>query len=116
MSNELLLPELFSHPENYLGHRVVVSAVLVLCGGECYLVPNIDSHDAIQRIEIYAPGLEKKLDVSVGGWVGGTASYFDKVKIVGILRDGTTRRNSLSISDIESLVLYRDEDIYTIFG
>ena len=70
MSNELLLSELLSNSKNYLGHRVIVNAVLVLCGGECYLVPNADSHDAIQRIEIYAPGLEKILDVSVGGWGG----------------------------------------------
>ena len=116
MSNETPLPELFSHPENFLGQRVAIDAVLVLRGGECYLVPNIDSHDAIQRIEVCATGLEKKLDATVGGWVGGPASYFDSVKIVGTLQDGTARRNQLAISNIESLVLYRDDDIYTIFG
>lgn len=116
MSNELLLTELFSHPGEFLGQRVVISAVLVIRDGECYLVPSIESRDAIQRIEVYAPGLEKKLDASVGGWVGGPASYFDTVKIVGTLQDGTTRRNPLAISNIESLVLDRDEEIYTILG
>ena len=114
MNNELLLSELFSRTEEFLGHRVAISAVLVIQGGECYLVPNIDSHDAIQRIEVFAPDLEKKLDASVGGWVGGPASYFDTVKIVGKIQDGTTQRSSLSISDIESLVLIRDEENFTI--
>lgn len=114
MGGELPFPEIFSNPEKLLGHRVVVNAVLVIRGGECYLVPSIDSHDAIQRIEVCAPGLEKKLDASVGGWVGGPASYFDTVNIVGTLQDGTTRRNPLAIINIESLALYRDEEIYAI--
>lgn len=114
MSNELLLPELFAHQEDFLRLSVNISAVLVIRGGECYLVPSLDSYDAAQRVEIFAPSLEKKLDASVGGWVGGVASYFDKVKIVGILRNGTTRRNLLSISDVSLVVLYRDEEIYEI--
>ena len=114
MGGELVVSELFAHPEKLLGQCAIINAVLVLRGGECYLVPSLDSHDALQRVEIYAPGLEEKLNASVAAWVGGPAIYFDTVKIAGILQAGTTRRNSLSISDLRSLVLYRDDDTYKI--
>jgi hypothetical protein len=114
MGSESVISEIFADPEKLLGQNVVINAVLVLRGGECYLVPSLDSHDAVQRIEIYAPGLERRLESSVGGWVGGPASYFDAVKIAGVLRAGTTRRNPLSISDLCSLVLYRDDETYQI--
>lgn len=114
MGSESVISEIFAHQEKLLGQSVVISAVLVLRGGECYLVPSLDSHDAVERIEIYAPGLEKRLNASVGGWVGGPAIYFDTVKVVGVLHSGTTRRNPLSISDLRSLVLYRDGETYQI--
>lgn len=114
MGSESVMTEVFAHQDELLGQRVVINAVLVLRGGECYLVPSLDSHDAVQRIEIYAPGLERKLNASVSGWVGGPAIYFDTVKIAGVLRSGTTRRNPLSISDLCSLVLYRDDETYQI--
>lgn len=114
MGSESVIAEIFAHPEKLLGQSVVINAVLVLRGGECYLVPSLDSHDALQRIEIYAPGLEEKLNASVACWVGGPAIYFDTVKIAGVLQAGTTRRNPLSISDLCSLVLYRDDETYQI--
>ena len=114
MSGELTVPELFTQAESLLGKCVIINAVLVLRGGECYLVPNLDSHDASQRIEVYAPGLEEKLNASVAGWVGGPAIYFDTVKITGVLRLGTTRRNRFSVCDTSLLVLYRDDEVYKI--
>lgn len=114
MGSESVISEIFAHSEKLLGKSVAINAVLVLRGGECYLVPSLDSHDTVQRIEIYAPGLEEKLHASVACWVGGSAIYFDTVKVAGVLRAGTTRRNPLSISDLCSLVLRRDDETYRI--
>jgi hypothetical protein len=114
MNCELTVPELLAQPETLLGHRVVLDAILVLRGGECYLVSNLDAHESRERIEVFAPGLERELNASVAGWIGGPAIYFDKVKISGVLRAGTTRRSPYSISDLGMLVLYRDEEVYKI--
>jgi hypothetical protein len=109
---------LFSGSEERLqafyGKLVNVSAMLAIRGGECFLIPETGSIESIFRIEIYAPGLEKKLDLLIGGWVGGPAAYLDMVEVTGILREGTTRRNYVSISDIESLILHRDGQRFVV--
>lgn len=96
------------------GKLVSVSATLAIRGGECFLIPENSSIDSLFRVEIYAPGLEKKLDLMVGGWVGGPAVYFDRVELTGVIREGTTRRNYVSISDIESLILNRDGERFVL--
>jgi hypothetical protein len=106
--------EIFSHPESFLGQRVAINCALVIRGGECYLASSIDAYDSIQRIEIFSPGLEEKLNLLVGGWVGGPANYLDTVEITGTLSKGTTQKYPLSISNIKSLKLSRDDESYLI--
>lgn len=113
-NQEFSVSELIENKEILIGKRVTINAVLVLRGDECYLTQDFDLYDNIQRIKVYPPEIEEKLTSSVPCWVGGPATYFDSVKIVGVLRTGTTRKNTLSISDISLLVLYRDEEIYEI--
>lgn len=52
----------------------------------------------------------------VGGWVGGPASYLDQVEVTGVIQEGTTRRGPASISEIEMITLYRDNDVYVVSG
>lgn len=114
MNQEFTVMEVIENKEALIGKCVTIKAVLVLRGEDCYLTQNFDSYNDTQRIKVYPPEIEEKLTSSVPCWVGGPATYFDSVKIVGVLRTGTTRKNTLSIRDISLLVLYRDEEIYEI--
>ncbi|WP_261466744.1 hypothetical protein [Serratia fonticola] len=114
INQEFMVFELFKNQEDLIGQRVAINTVLVIRGEECYLTQNFDLNTDTQRINIHSPEIEEKLSSSIPCWVGGPATYFDTVKIVGVLRNGTARRNSLSISDVSLVVLYRDEGIYEI--
>ncbi len=118
MENKLNLSTLFANPNIFLGQKVTLDAVLVVKGGECYLVPSFESRDRNfddpHRVEIYSPGLEKRLTQLVDFFIGGLVGYFDTVEITGRLEKGTTVKNAFSISSPESLVLFRDGKIYKI--
>jgi len=114
MRTEFLFAEIFAHPKDFYGKHVGVKAVLVVKGGECYLVQNFKSYAPAQRIEVFSPRLEEKLDKMVGAWVGEPASYFEKVVISGVLQEGTTRKCLFSICDLTALEVVREGNAYTV--
>jgi hypothetical protein len=114
MRTEFLFAELFAHPISFFGNYADVKAALVVRGAECYLVQNFRSQDPIQRIEVFAPGLERKLDACVGPLVGRESSYFDTVIIGGLLQVGSTRRSQFSMSNLSLLKLFREKQEYSI--
>lgn len=96
--------------------KVTVNAILIIRGGECYLVPGNTNYESPDRMELYCPNLETLLDEAVGGWVGGPASYYDNVVITGVIKKGTTTINPISISQIEQFKIIRDEETYEIIN
>lgn len=114
VNQDFTVSDLFENQDNLISQRVVVNAVLILSGEECYLTQHFDLFDNTQQIKVHSPEIIEKLSSSVPCWVGGPATYYDSVKIIGVLQSGITQRNLLSISDISLLVLYRDEEIYEI--
>jgi hypothetical protein len=94
--------------------NVTIKAAIVIRGRECFLVKDLESLDSDYRIEVFSPGLEKKFDLLIGGWVGGPVSYFDLVTISGTLSFGTTRRDVASISNITHLSLERDGELFSL--
>lgn len=95
------LPEL-------IGQELVLSGYLVIRGRGCFLVNESRYPFPESRVEVHCPGLEDSLDGVAGGWVGGVASYFDRVNIQGVLEASTTAGDLASISQISSLTLVRD--------
>lgn len=98
----------------YLGEVISTRAVLVIREGRAVVVPDFGSVDAGSAVEIFFPGLEKLLDLRVGGWVGGPASYFDAVEITGLLSEATTRAQQLALSSIRRLILERDAEVHIV--
>lgn len=96
--------------EKLIGANVSIDAVLVIQGGEAYLVESVEMSESLQRIPVHCPGLELQLDLSVGGWMGGAYLYLDPVKVDGRLEAGTVRKNRLVLSDVTELTLTRDDE------
>lgn len=97
-----------------LGTVVSTRAALLIRGARAVLVPSLESVDAGATVEIYSPGLEKLLDLKVGGWVGGPASYFDMVEVTGILAEATTRIGAFSLAGLSRLILERDGEVHVV--
>lgn len=112
--SDLIFGNGMAERSSLIGERVDVRAVLVLRGSECFLIRDKSSVDDGVRIEIYHPGLEDELDLRVGGWVGGPASYLDHVEISGRLERGTARRSPLSICEIDRLSLERAGEEFVV--
>lgn len=100
--------------EPLFGKNLAMRATLVLRGEECYLAVNSENSLSSERIEIFCPGLEKRLELIVPMWVGGPAAYLDAVEISGKLDRATTRSRLASISSISRLVLFREDETYEI--
>lgn len=96
--------------EKLIGANVSIDAVLVIQGGEAYLIESVEMPESLQRIPVHCPGLELQLDLSVGGWMGGAYSYLDPVKVDGKLEAGTVRKNKLVLSDVTKLTMTRDDE------
>lgn len=101
------LPKIF-------GQELVLTGYLVIRSRECFLVNELRYPFPESRVEVYCPGLEDSLDGVAGGWVGGVASYFDRVNIQGVLGASTTAGDLASISQISSLTLVRDGREYRV--
>jgi hypothetical protein len=114
MSENYSFKTLLEQGEKLLGTRVSIDAVLIIRSGEAYLVESVATPESVQRIPIYSPGLESRLDLSVGGWMGSAYSYIDPVKIEGFLEAGTVRKNRLVLSVITALSLTRDNEHITV--
>ncbi|EPN1743677.1 hypothetical protein ACTV2B_004454, partial [Cronobacter turicensis] len=107
MKNIDALLSAFGLPSSSIETKVIVNAILIIRGSECYLVPGNTNYESPDRIELYYPNFETLLDEAVGGWVGGPASYYDNVVITGVLKKGATTLNPLSISKIEKCKIIR---------
>lgn len=94
--------------------QVKLNAILVIKSHQAYLTESSEDTPSNQRIEVFCPELESKLDSIVGGWVGGTATYFDTVTIQGEVRKATTRSYALSICNVTEVILTRDDEEYLI--
>lgn len=98
----------FAQGEDLLEKNLSIDAVLVIQGGEAYLVEALEMPESLQRIPVHCPGLELQLDLNVGGWMGGAYSYLDRVKIDGKLEVGTVRKDRFVLSSVTKLTLTRD--------
>lgn len=111
--------ELFLLPDCELidlyGKKIRLKGALVISRGECFFIPDVDSLGLNKRVDIYCPGLERRLDLSVGGWVGGPASYLDVVEIIGVIHEGTTRGEFASLSNIDGLILEREGERFVVY-
>lgn len=116
MKNIDALLNTYGLPLSSIETKVNINAILVIRGGECYLVPRNTNYESPNRIELYCPNLETLLDEAVGGWVGGPASYYDTVVITGVLKKGTTTINPISMSQIENFIIIRDGETYEIIS
>lgn len=95
---------------NLFGSNICIDAVLIIRGGEDYLVEAVEFPESLHRIYIHSPGLELQLDLTVGGWMGEAYSYLDPVRIAGKLEMGTVGKNRFSISDVTEITLTRDDE------
>ena len=100
--------------ENLYGSTLTIKATFVLKGSECYLTASNSDLSANDNIEIFSPGLERRLELLVPMWVGGPAVYKDTVEISGTLDRPTTRNKLASISCISKFVLFRDDEVYEV--
>ncbi|EOI3469337.1 hypothetical protein ACMSWU_002447 [Cronobacter turicensis] len=116
MKNIDALLSAFGLPSSSIETKVIVNAILIIRGSECYLVPGNTNYESPDRIELYYPNLETLLDEAVGGWVGGPASYYDNVVITGVLKKCATTLNPLSISKIEKCKIIRDGETYEVIS
>ncbi|MDI7419694.1 hypothetical protein [Cronobacter turicensis] len=116
MKNIDALLSAFGLPSSSIETKVIVNAILIIRGSECYLVPGNTNYESPDRIELYYPNLKTLLDEAVGGWVGGLASYYDNVVITGVLKKGATTLNPLSISKIEKCKIIRDGETYEVIS
>jgi hypothetical protein len=114
MSATYSLKAVLEQGEKLMGADVSIDAALIIQGGEAYLVESVETPDSLQRIPVHCPGLELKLDLSVGGWMGGKYSYIDPVKIDGKLQVGTVRKNRFVLSDVTELTMIRDGEFIPV--
>jgi hypothetical protein len=114
MSPHISVSSAIEQSEQLFKTAVLVDAILVIRGGDAYLVDSAETPDSTRRIPIQCPGLEMKLDGTVGGWMGGPYVYMDRVIIEGFLELGTTRRYKVVISRITELRIFRDGEEFQI--
>ncbi|WP_146208443.1 hypothetical protein [Cupriavidus plantarum] len=100
--------------ENLYGSTLTIKATFVLKGAECYLTSPMSHVSANDNIEIFFPGLQRRLELLVPIWVGGPAVYMDTVEISGTLDRATTCNKLASISCISKFVLFRDDEVYEV--
>lgn len=97
-----------------MGRRVRISAVLMIHHGQCFLLDSAEHPISEERVEVFHPGLERTLDATLGGWVGGLASYLDAVQLEGRVNAASTRRWIASVSTLTRLSVERHGVVHVI--
>lgn len=114
MNSHFSVSSAIEQSEQLFKIAVLIEAILVIRGGDAYLVDSAETPENTRRIPIHCPGLEIELDTAVGGWMGGPYVYMDRVIVEGILELGTTQRYKVAISGITELRIFRDGEEFQI--
>ncbi|MDO5693067.1 MAG: hypothetical protein Q4G70_11430 [Pseudomonadota bacterium] len=110
MNNNYSFKSTLEQAESLIGKHISIDAVLVIHGGDAYLVESVEDPQSPKKIPVNCPELELKLDLQIGGWMGGSYSYIDPVRIFGRIENGTTRKNKLMLSNVTELTMIRDDE------
>src|SRR5712691_7975677 len=98
--------------DNLSEKLVHLQGFLIVMRHECYIAPDEPSwENKKDSILIVHQNLEDELNKTVPGWVGGPG-YQDDIEIEGILRKSTTPPFPAILTNVISLTLRREKEIY----
>lgn len=110
------IKEIIKNKEKYLGEFVVVEATLIAHGDRAFITDESDP-DKIEdstKITIGIDNLKDKLSEQVACWVGGNYLYQDNVVIEGKIEKSKENLFELSITDVKSLIIKRDDKLHSL--